>query len=113
MNIVPRKDRRMEKRTVLFALTLMLLLAVTAAGVPCAPRPAHAADLSCVQGRVTSMYGTEIVVNGRTYDIAGVPIRDSDQKVVSLGEIAVGRKVDIYFRGQKMFFVLLYPKFIE
>ncbi len=107
MGVVPRSRCRAGAWAVAF------VLAVMAIGLFREVRPACGAELRCVQGCVTSVWGTEIVVHGKTYDIAGIPIRDSNQKVVPLAEIVTGRKVDLYYRGDRLFLVLLYPKFIE
>ncbi len=110
MGIVRRYALRTGTRAVLF------IVAVLAASLFLGQHEGRAADLrmGMVTGIVKSVSATELDVDGRTYNIAGVPLRTATGKSVSPAEILPGTKVDLYFRGQKIMFVHVYPyKMVE
>lgn len=110
MGIVPKYGVRAATRAA------VVLLAVTAVALAWAARPARAAntaDITIVSGIVKSVSATEIVVDGRTYNIAGVPVRTVKLKPVSPAELAPGTKVDLHFHRGRLTLVFVYPNIVE
>ena len=110
MGIVPKCGVRAATRAA------VVLLAAAAVALAWAPRPAHAANaanVTIVSGIVKSASATELVVNGRTYNIAGVPVRTGRFTPVSPAELAPATKVDLHFHRGKLTLVYVYPNIVE
>lgn len=105
MGIVPRGKLQTGTRAVLF------IIAVLAVSLFVGRHAGHAAEprMGMVTGIVKSVSATELDVSGKSYDIAGVPFRTGTGKSVSPADVLPGTKVDLYFRGQKLLFVHVYP----
>ncbi len=102
MGIGLRVGRRPAKRAVFVIVPILAVSLVLGA------HWSQAADMRIVTGLVKSVSGTEIEVKGRTYDIAGVPIRNAAGRPVPLAELSAGTKVDLYFSAGKLRLVHVY-----
>ncbi len=111
MGIVPRDGLRAGTRAA------VLLLAVVAVSLLWGPRPADAAgpraQTTYVSGYVKSVSGTELQVDNRTYDIAGVPIRTWPLRALSPAEIPIGAVAELHFRGGKLVLVFIGPNVVQ
>lgn len=103
----PRDGRRAVARAAFF------IIPVLAISLFVGRQPGHAADLRIVSGIVTSVSATELDVDGRPYVIARVPVRTARREPVLPTELSPGTKVDLYFRGEKLLLVHVYPNIAE
>ena len=72
-----------------------------------------AGNRAVVQGIVGTVSGTRVFVKGKSYDLAGIPIRNPSGKELSVEEILPGRKVAFYYRGGSLSSVVVYDPMVE
>lgn len=85
-----------------------IMVCVLVAGVP-----AEAGDLKVVHGIVGTVTGHRIFLDGKSVDLAGVPIRTPSGEALAATDIRPGTKVGLYYRRGTLASVLVYPSMVE
>jgi len=93
----------MIKKGILILCTLIIFLSVSGT---CA----FARDIKTVEGLIESVTGDSIRVRGSYYDVTGVPLKDASGKILQKYQLRVGRKVEIFFKNNKIKTILVYPE---
>lgn len=76
-------------------------------------RPGVAGDVTVVKGIVGTVTGNLIYLNGKSFDLTGIPVRNPSGKELSLADITQGEKVGIYYRKGRVSSVLVYGPMVE
>lgn len=98
---------RMKYRVTAYAIVLLLSCFMIAGDV------CLAGDLAIVRGIVGSVSGTRVSLNGRSYDLAGIPLQNASGKERSIEDIRPGRKVALFHRRGVLTSVLVYDPMME
>lgn len=75
--------------------------------------PAEAGDLKVVHGIVGTVTGHMVFLDGKSVDLAGVPIRTPSGEALAVTDIRPGTKVGLYYRRGTLTSVLVYPSMVE
>jgi hypothetical protein len=70
----------------------------------------YAREIRTVEGLIQSVSDDSIRVRGIYYDITGVPLEDASGKILQKNQLKVGRKVEIFFKNNKIKTILIYPE---
>ena len=75
--------------------------------------PGVAGNVKVVQGIVGSVSGNLIYMNGMSFDLTGIPVRNASGKELSIEDIAPGKKVELFYRRGRVSSVLVYEPMME
>jgi hypothetical protein len=75
--------------------------------------PGVAGDVKVVKGIVGTVAGNLIYLNGNSFDLTGIPVRNPSGKELSIEDIAPGKKVELYYRRGRVSSVLVYEPMVE
>ena len=91
---------------------ILILLLVVFSGVTgglIVPHASYAAKVTAVMGLIENVSHDSLVVLGKRYMIAGVPLIDLSGKPVPRAQLTIGTKVTIYFENRNLLKILVHP----
>lgn len=97
------------KRTLKNSCAIIVLL--SSIGLPALSNSAE--RIRVVEGLVQSVTDDSIEVRGRYYNIANVPLMDASGRNVSKDRLVKGKKVEIFFKDNKITSVLIHEYMVE
>ncbi|MEW6418812.1 MAG: hypothetical protein AB1480_11945 [Nitrospirota bacterium] len=73
----------------------------------------YAGKVKVVEGLIEDVTSDYIKVRGGYYNISDVPLLDSSGKNVSKDRLRTGRKVEIFFQGDRITSILIHEYMVE
>ena len=73
----------------------------------------YASKVRVVEGLIENVTYDSIEVRGKYYNISGVPLKDSSGRDLSKAYLKIGKKVEIFFQGDKITTVLIHGYMVE
>lgn len=101
------ENERKRTLTNLCMISVLLLFI----GLPALSNSAE--KVRVVEGLIQNVTDDSIEVMGRYYNIANVPLVDASGRNVSKHRLAKGKKVEIFFKGNKITSVLIHEYMVE
>lgn len=78
------------------------------------PRAGEAADhLKVISGIVAGISGNSISIEGKSYDLKGIPAVHPSGRRLEVSGIVRGMKVDLYLRNNRINSVVVYDPMVE
>jgi hypothetical protein len=75
--------------------------------------PGVAGDVKVVKGIVGTVAGNLIYLNGKSFNLTGIPVRNASGKELSMEDIVPGKKVGLFYRRGRVSSVLVYEPMVE
>ncbi len=88
-------------------LILLTFLAVSS------PLVLNAGELKIVEGLIQNITYDSIEVRGKYYNISGVPLKDASGRNLSKAYLKTGKKVEIFFKDDRITSILIYEYMVE
>lgn len=73
----------------------------------------YADKVRVVEGQIENVTDDSIKVRGEYYNISGVPLKDASGRNLSKAYLKPGKKVEIFFHGDRITTVLIYEYMVE
>jgi len=110
-SIVNRNYGKKQSLIILIGLSVFLFYGVAAIF---ALSHSFAADkVRMVEGLIEDVTPNSIKVRGAYYDITGVPLRNASDKIFTMDDLKIGKKVEIFFKNNRISSVLIYEYMVE
>jgi hypothetical protein len=73
----------------------------------------YAEKIRTVEGLIEDVSSNSIKVRGKYYNISDAPLKNASGKNLSKDQLKLGKKVDIFFQGNKITTVIIYEYMVE
>lgn len=109
---IVNKEEHMEGRWRIVWMTAALMIVL--GSVTIFPRTGEAADhLRVVSGIVAGVSGNSFSIEGKSYDLKGIPAFHPSGRRLEVSGIVRGMKVDLYLQNNRINSVVVYDPMIE
>lgn len=87
---------------------LILFLLVSSAGLALLAHAAQNSGVTTVEGLIVRVSDDSIYVRDKWYELSGVPLVKSTGEPAKWDELHIGKKVEIFFKDERITNVLIY-----
>ncbi len=102
------------KKQSLIILIILSVFLFYGATIIFALSQSFAADkVRMVEGLIEDVTPNSIKVRGAYYDITGVPLLNASDKILARNELKIGKKVEIFFKNNRITSILIYEYMVE
>jgi hypothetical protein len=109
---IVNKEAHMEGRWRIVWMTAALMFVLGSVSI--FPRAGEAADhLRIVSGIVVGVSGNSISIEGKNYDLKGIPAFHPSGRRLEVSGIVRGMKVDLYLQNNRINSVVVYDPMVE
>lgn len=110
-SMVNRNYGKKQSLIILSILSVFLFYGVTT--IFTLSRSFAADKVRMVEGLIEDVTHSSIKVRGAYYDIAGAPLLNASDKIVSRNELKIGKRAKIFFKNDRITAILIYEYMVE